>query len=536
MGLLSSLNIASSALGVHQAGINIVSNNIANMNTEGYSKQRLHLGTNVLALPIGDNVYNQVKSSCGVEAIRVDRYTTSFLGSYYRDQLSEQAYLNKQAGALGDLANLFDDLNGKGLDGALQGFYDALDNLNQYPNDMAARVNLLNCAQELTGSMNKISQNLSKLNSQGVGDGVSDEALKNSEIYADVQKLNGTLEELAAVNKMLIQSHTGTLENNNLLDRRDTILNSLAELGGFDIEILENGVANVSIGNTSLVVAGSVKGTIGVQTAAKYDEYCQEVGIDNMNTSNAVLTITKDDGSVIQNANNKFKTGTIGAIIESASEGGSEGLRTLNESLDKLAVAVADVFNSLQTREGAFYLDTSPDGKVILSNEDLDMYALFTPNDGSATITASNIGVNAALLADDGYKKIAAAYFEGYDPADPTTFDINAVGNANNIIAMINTQTDNTADTFDIIGNISLNDYYAGILGKAASLAQSGSDLADIQNSVMESLENRKTQETSVDLNEELTDMIKFQTAYSASARVFSTCNTLLDTLINLGL
>jgi len=164
------------------------------------------------------------------------------------------------------------------------------------------------------------------------------------------------------------------------------------------------------------------------------------------------------------------------------------------------------------------------------------MYALFTPNDGSATITASNIGVNAALLADDGYKKIAAAYFEGYDPADPTTFDINAVGNANNIIAMINTQTDNTADTFDIIGNISLNDYYAGILGKAASLAQSGSDLADIQNSVMESLENRKTQETSVDLNEELTDMIKFQTAYSASARVFSTCNTLLDTLINLGL
>ena len=39
-----------------------------------------------------------------------------------------------------------------------------------------------------------------------------------------------------------------------------------------------------------------------------------------------------------------------------------------------------------------------------------------------------------------------------------------------------------------------------------------------------------------IDLNEELTELIKFQTAYSASARVFSTCNSLLDTLISLGL
>ena len=59
---------------------------------------------------------------------------------------------------------------------------------------------------------------------------------------------------------------------------------------------------------------------------------------------------------------------------------------------------------------------------------------------------------------------------------------------------------------------------------------------ADAQDAVVQSLDNKTAEQTSVDLNEELTDLVKFQTAYSASARVFTTCNTLLDTLVNLGL
>ena len=534
-GLLSTLNMSSSALGVHQSVISVVSNNIANMNTEGYSKQKANLGALVLGMPIGDNVLNQVKSNNGVELISVSRYTTTFVGSYYRDQISEQSYLNQQKQAITDIANMFDELKGQGLDTELEDFYAALDNLNQYPSDMTARINFLDAASSLTNSMNNISKQLNNLKTLSVGDGESFESLKNSKIYSSVQTVNQSLESLARLNKMISMSQTGTLEHNSLLDQRDMLLKDLSQYANFKTDIQDNGTVNLSLGSVKLVGGSEVLGTLDVQTATKYDEYCQLNGIDNTNESNAVIMIRKNNGTVIQNVNDRFDSGLIAGILQTSSTQEGVNVNTVLNDLDRLAQTVANVFNELQTREGAFYIDTTG-GTPQLSNANLEDFVLFTDSDGTGVITAGNITVNSLLLEDGGYNRIATAYFPDYDPLDPDSVDLNAVGNADNIIAMINTKTDNTSAAFDDIGNISLSDYYSGILGKITSAATSKTSEATSQDSVVASLDNKIQEQTGVDLNEELTDLVKFQTAYSASARVFSTCNTLLDTLVNLGL
>lgn len=537
MSLMSTLNMSANAMGVHQSVISIVSNNISNMNTEGYHKQKANLGTLVLGIPINNNVKTQVKTSAGVELLNVERYTTTFIGSYYRDQLTNQSYLNQMADGLNDIANMFDELEGRGLDTALESFYKALDNLNQYPSDMSARVNFLDSASTLTNAMNLISSNLDKLKTKGTGDGVSQKSLENSDMYAQMTSLNDVLSQIADVNKMLITSQTGTLENNNLLDRRDTLLNELSKYGDFTIDTMHNGSVNISLKGTKLVGGGEILGKFDLQTAASYDEYCQLNGIENTNECNAVMMIRKSNGTVMQNVNKKFDSGSIGGIIDGATSTEGININTVQSSLNTLAQSIANVFNELQTREGAFYLDTV-DGKVQLSNADIEQYVIFTTNDGSDTITASNITINSLLTKDDGYNKIAAAYFENYDPNDPDSvaaIDLNAVGNANNIIAMLGTKTNNTGTGFDDIGNISFSDYYSGILSKIVSGATAANNAAEAQNNVVTALNNQTAEQTSVDLNEELTDLIKSQTAYSASARVFSTCNTLLDTLIRLG-
>ncbi len=536
--LFSALNMSSSALKVHQAGINIVSNNISNMNTEGYHKQKLNLGTLTLDLPIGNNVYNQVKTSAGVEAISVTRYTTNFIGSYYRDQLTDQAYLDQQKQAISDLAEMFDELGGNGLDSALEGFYEALDNLNQYPSDMSARINFLEAAGTLTNSMNHISKKLENMKNLGVGDGSSPELLQQSELNTSINSLNDYLQQLANLNKQLSNSNTGTLENNNLLDRRDVLLNEIAKLADFKTTIHDDGSVTLTLGGTKIVSGNKVLATFDLQTAAKYDEYCQQNGIENKNECNAVVRLIKENGSVIENVNNRFDAGKIGGIIDAATPGDGVNVYSVIENLDTLAQTIADVFNELQTREGAFYLE-SVDGKVQLSNTDLEQYVIFTTNDGSAEVTAGNICINSLLTEGDGYNKIAAAYFEDYDPTAPdplANIDLNAVGNANNIIAMIDTKTNATSPAFDGIGNIPLSDYYSGIISKVNAALTSSTNAADAQDAVVQSLDNKTAEQTSVDLNEELTDLVKFQTAYSASARVFTTCNTLLDTLVNLGL
>ena len=81
----------------------------------------------------------------------------------------------------------------------------------------------------------------------------------------------------------------------------------------------------------------------------------------------------------------------------------------------------------------------------------------------------------------------------------------------------------------------SIEDYYSSLLGKIASAGDSAKTLYDTQSDVVESLENQLDSSFGVDLNEELVDLVKYQTAYAAAARVFTTVNSCLDTLVSLG-
>ncbi len=526
--LFSALNISAGALQVNQSAISIVSNNIANINTEGYSKQKVNLGTLVINSPISNNVDAQVDSSIGVELVSVSRYTTTFLGSYYRNQISEQASYNEQAQIASDIAGVFDELQGKGLDKELEDFYTALDNLSKSPTDKTTRISFIDSASALTEKMNKLSSELNEIKNQNVGDGISQSSLNKSDIAQSINALNQNIEDLAKLNKMIATSQTGTLENNNLLDKRDLLLKEISKYGNFEESIQENGTVNLKLDGTQIINGSTIKSKFNVKTAAQYDEYCQQNGIENKNECNAVVYIEKNDGSTIANINNKFESGEIGGILKANTGSKDKNINTVLSELDTLASTIANVFNQIQTQKGAYYLENN-NGTIQLSNANLENYEIFTTKDGSDTIKADNITVNSIFKEDDGYNKIATAYFPD------NQIDYNAVGNINNIISMINTKNDTTTSGFDSIGNISFSEYYNGIIGKVASNSDYKTNLATSQDSIVASLDNKIKEQTGVDLNEELSDMVKFQTAFSASARVFETCNNMLETLVHLG-
>ena len=231
------------------------------------------------------------------------------------------------------------------------------------------------------------------------------------------------------------------------------------------------------------------------------------------NHSDYRYKLTKNDEIKYHNLNKRFDTGLIGGILDSTNT-----VKEIKGDLDTLAKTIADTFNEIQTREGAYYI-ANVDGNIELTNENIDDYKIFITNDNTNTITAENISVNPLLLQDDGYNKIAAAYFPDNNP------DINAVGNADNIIAMLNTR--NTAN--------SIEKMYDGIIGEITSSYESKTNEAAMQDSVVQTLDNKISEQTGVNLNEEITDLIKFQNAFTASARVFNVCNNVLDTLVRLG-
>src|SRR5574344_1614024 len=163
VSLFSSLNIASNALSVNESAISVVSHNVANMNTEGYSKQKVNLATRNIAGAIGDNVEAQVRANGGVMIANIMRYNDSYLNNYYRDQLSKLKEYQQELDNLGDLSGIFDDLEGKGIDAALSNFYEAVNNLNEYPASSTARVNFIESAKTLANTLNAKSQQLDQL-------------------------------------------------------------------------------------------------------------------------------------------------------------------------------------------------------------------------------------------------------------------------------------------------------------------------------------------------------------------------------------
>ena len=118
------------------------------------------------------------------------------------------------------------------------------------------------------------------------------------------------------------------------------------------------------------------------------------------------------------------------------------------------------------------------------------------------------------------------AYFD-----NAANFDENAVGNAQNVESMIGTRNAKNAD----LNNTSIEEFYTALVGKVASAGSNIKSLADTQDQVVQSIESKIKDSTGVDLNEELVDLVKYQTAYQAAAQVFNTCNNCLSVLMNLG-
>ena len=536
VSLFNALNISSNALTVNESAISVVSHNVANMNTEGYSKQKVNLATRNIAGAIGDSTEAQIRANGGVMIANVMRYNDSYLNNYYRDQLSILKGYEAQLENLGDLEDVFNDLEGEGISAALASFYEAVNNLNEYPASSTARINFLESAKTLTATLNAKSAQLSELTGKALGDGESQEALEASKIYKEFSVFNDKLDELAEVNKALQITQTGTLEANNLLDQRDMILNDIAQFVNIKVEENpHNGSVTLSVGGQELVKGAKVVGELDIQTAKVY---CAENGLtypvdwvtaDGKPREAAVISIVSRTEAgvtpILDDANSIITGGSLGGLLHSTDtdiDGMNAGKAM--DALNTIAGSIADVFNDLNTRNGAYSIDPNDTSKLVATNPN---NFIFTATDGTVdNITAENISINPDMLTGDGHWNIACAYFK-----DQANFDENAIGNAQNVVDMLGTRNQKLPE----LNNTSIEDYYTNLLGKIASGGSNAQALVDTQTSVVDSIFNKIRSNNSVDLNEELVDLVKYQTAYSAAAQVFNTCNSCLDVLMALG-
>ncbi len=460
-GIYGIMSMAGQALITQQQAISVTSHNIANVNTPGYSRQKLIMTSNTsLNSALGP-------MGSGVSADAIERIYDRFINGRINNESQQMGRWDAQKNAVESLEMIFNETYGYGLNEAMSEYWNAWQALSNNSAGLTERQMLLTRGQILTSTFNKLDSDLSQ----------SQKDLDIS-IQGTVTDVNRLSEQLVDLNQKIVSSETGNQNASDYRDKRDVVLKELSEL--IDISSFEEatGAVSVLIVNGRPLVSGTALWQLSTQT----------------NASGLQDVVWIDDAGNSVNISNDISGGKLKGWLETR----DVVIPGYMNALDTLAQTLMTEVNNLH--QSGFALDQSA-GQVFF--------------DGTGT--AADIEVNANIIGN--LDLIAAA-------SDPLTVP----GDNRKAIEIANLQhqlmmSGNTA-TF--------NDYYSSLVREVGNEVLKSESYYTHQSEMVAQLDNYRESVSGVSLDEEMINLIKFQNAYSAAAKLVSTADEMIQTVLQM--
>lgn len=356
------LNVGTSALLAFQQSLNTTGNNISNVNTDGYSRERVNLATQ----PALNSSIGAIGN--GVQISDIQRLYDDLIGVRVNDASASQTEASTYNGVASQLDSLIGS-NDTGLSPALSNFFNDVQGVANNPSSTSDRQTLLSDAQALASQFNFFSNQLSRMQSD-----------VNGELSSTVTDINSLAGGIADLNRQIASiGNSATGGPSDLLDKRDLLIQQLSKDVAVTTVKQSDGSINVFIGNgQSLVVGNQAQALSVVQN--HYDPLRSEVG---------------------------YATGSGTSVISDQLSGGKLGglLQARKEVLDPALNAVGRVSISLA-------LDFNTQHKLgvdLNGNAGKDFFNVAAPqvldnvnNTGTATVSASI--VNSGDLSTSDYR------------------------------------------------------------------------------------------------------------------------------------
>ncbi len=452
-GTFFGINIGLSGLQAAQIGQDVTGHNIANAGTDGYSVQAVDQKTAETWVAADTTGATPSTLGSGVQARSITRARDRYLDSEVRNGLSEQSAQTTLNDNLKQVEAAYGEPSDHGLNNGLGTFFQNFTNLVNNPEDAGVRATVVAGANALVSQFHTLQERLS-----GVGTQVSDT------ISSDVDTINTVGKQIADLNITIRQSLVQGETPNDLLDRRDILVDKLAQIANVNVVNRSDGSMDVSIG-TSNLVQGITPYTL------------------SLNGPNSL------------SARGDIKGGELGGLLTSQSS-----IAGYQSDLNSLASSLATQVNAIH-KTGA-----GLDGTTGL--------ALFQFTPGNE---ADTLAVNPTIANDPG--KLAAAAVPaggGPPPAGDGTV-------AAQLAALQNTAQTN-GQTLQAFYQKSVS----GLGGQSAA-AQTATDSA---NANANQLQQQRASVSGVSTDTEMVNMLKYQRAYEASAKVIKTMDDMVNTLI----
>lgn len=460
--LFGLMNIAQSSLLSQQKAIDITGNNIANVNTPGYSRQRVNLVQHYPSKVGNDTVSRGVTVNP-----QIQRFYDQFLTNQLNGENNALGRWEAQKESLGKVEMLFDEASGYGLSSAMSEYWNAWQDLSANPDGVVQRSNLISAGQYMSSTFNHISENLTAIQND-----------IDKHVDAIVDDVNTMAEQVVELNRKIVQQEANGHSANAYRDERDQLVFEMSKQIG--IESFEDGDGNITImvGNGKPLVDGTTTWQLATVN------------------SGGVQNIQWQDSS---GGNVDITTQISGGELKGWIETRDVLITDYTTQLDLLAETMINEVNSLHS-----------------SGLTLDPVTTTGVNFFTGT-NAASIAVNNDIVNNSDL--IATAGAGGTLPGDNT-----------NAIAIAALQNDNTL----MPGSSNFDSYYGTLVGSVGSDVQAADLSLNHQEKMVLNLQNYRQEVSGVSLDEEMVNLIKYQHAYDAAARMINTASEMLDTLMSI--
>lgn len=482
-------SIAHSGMRANQSALTVTSHNLSNVNTPGYSRQQVNSVATVTAYS------GRQTEGTGVSVNEVARARNELLDNAYHKKNATASYWSTKSGMITYAQQILDEFSttattstsdNDGLQQIITDFFNSWDELSQDAGSTNSRKEVIEQAATLLDSFHKADKDLANLQ--------QDACNSTNDI---VKEINSIGEQVAALNVRIAQAEATDAEASDLRDQRDYLLDNLSNYTNFSMQEQPNGSVSVTIGGVALV---------------------------NMDKTNKLAVI--GDGSVERplevqwvglDETAKITSGTLKACLDDADQTGVADI-TNPASYNYSADAVSSISNLRQALNNVITTlavkinDLHKAGKGLDGSTGNDFFVAI---DTSEPLSINNIQVNPKLA---GNTDLLAAGNSG-QKGDNTVADA---------IADLKTAKIYKFDGLsqDITG------FYQSVVTWVGTAGSNASGYYDTASSLASQVDNQRQSISSVSLDEEMSNMIMYENAYSASARVLSTMDGLIADLI----
>jgi flagellar hook-associated protein 1 FlgK len=565
MSLVSALNIGKSALAVHQAAIQVTSNNVANAGNTDYTRQAPHI------VPGSEQLYKPgIFLGTGLNLQSVQRQIDESLQSRIRTSVSDSESAAARQQWLSRIETVFHELGDDDLSTQLSGFFNSWSDLANKPQDIGLRQIVIQNGDSLAGSLRDMRTQL---------DGIRSDLDRRLTTIA--QEANSLAERVAYLNEQISTSEAGAGASANALrDQRDAVLKKLSQLMDIKTQETPDGMVNVLVGSNPLVLGNTNRG-VGFAIESEGGTLVPKLFIKADNgtlkvTSGAIggLMGLRSEVEAVTDEVDGIASNLIFELNKLHSSG--QGLEGLSQITASNGVAdTAAILNSPETNldftpsNGSFVIHVKQKGTGLvtstlvqvdldgLNNDDTTLDSLRASLDGvsgiSATITAGKLKIQSDSsdvefsFSQDSSGVLAAlginSFFKGTSALD-IAINADLKSRPTLLSAAINGQLGDNQTALAIAGletkalrglsESTIKEKYDAMINGIAVASATAKTNAEAAMTVQETLLAQRESLSGVSLDEEAVNLIREQRAFQGAARIIAAVDELMKTILNM--